>query len=156
METTLHIFSNNPYSHAFLVCTAASTQHPETRIHFLTGLQVLEDTSHPLRHVIITWNEDIVEAKITSAVAFNTNWLIPGNLPLLTNIVEFNSTVLAVEPKQVLVPSPSGSAHTRKQIYIPDAAYGAPHTLPPLLCGDEPITLADVRRIMLIRDRNLN
>ena len=38
---TLRTFGEDTDDHVFLVCTAASMHHPEPKIHFRTGLQVL-------------------------------------------------------------------------------------------------------------------
>ena len=58
--TTLFTFVDNPRGQSFLVFTAASTQHPETKFHCLTGLQVMEDPYHHLRKSIITWDGDLI------------------------------------------------------------------------------------------------
>ena len=58
--TTLFTCVENPRGQSLLVFTTASTQHPETKFHCLTDLQVMEYPYHHLHKYIITWDGDII------------------------------------------------------------------------------------------------
>ena len=110
-------------SHCFLVCTAASTQHQEHHIHCVTVIQAIYDLDRPLCRSSISFYGNIVEAELSSSITFNSNWIIPSKLALLTNIVYFDNAVTVLNPTQALVPPAYIGSHYQKLVNIPMFAY---------------------------------
>ena len=122
----------------FLVCSATSIQQPVSVIHFLTNIQILNNPIHPLHDSVLAWAGDLIEDDLPAIIYFDLSYLIPGNTTVLTNIVDFDSTVATLDPTQSLVTPPT-STHTRKRIAIPAAAYIVPKLLPPFLLVGGPV-----------------
>ena len=55
----------------FLVCSAASTQHPKPIVHFLTGLYLLNNLIHPLHNSVPAWVDNPIEADLPATINFD-------------------------------------------------------------------------------------
>ena len=106
----------------------------ETRVNFLASFQVFTGPYHPLQHPAIAWYGDIIEGKLTALVTIESDWLVPGELIFLINIINFDTDMMTPPlPTQALVPCPSVSYTPRKIISTPTDSYNTTNLINILL-----------------------
>ena len=112
-------FMEDTEEHCILLCTSASSQQPLAWVHCLMVLDLHTESDNHLIRGVIAWDRDIFNGKLTSTTTVKVQWIIPGSLVMMTNIIEFYIYQPPLSPSNILYLLSSIIYATHKQIDTP-------------------------------------
>ena len=118
-DNTICGFTEDTEEHCILLCTSASSQQTLAWVNCLMVLDLHMESDNQLIRGVISWDRDIFYGKLTSIVTVKLQWIIPGYLVMMTNIIESYMYQAPLSPSDTLYLLSSIRYSTHKQIDTP-------------------------------------